>query len=88
LCWGYVRRNVFHHPFNYKRLLDLRKILVRAIGRKASTGGNGTIFGMGQISYAFQILGNYFVENELFMILHITGPKRSGADFIIFRGGF
>ena len=60
---------------------------MKAIGRKASTDGNGTIFGMGQISYAFQILGNYFVENELFMILHITGPKRSAADLIIFRGG-
>ena len=31
--------------------------------------------------------GNSFVENELFIILLITGPKRSATDLIIFRGG-
>jgi hypothetical protein len=77
--------SIIHSTTNDSWILE--KILVRAIGRKASTEGNGTIFGMGQISYAFQILGNYFVENELFMLLHITGPKRSAADLIIFRGG-
>ena len=74
--------SIIHSTTNDSWILE--KILVRAIGRKASTEGNGTIFGMGQISYAFQILGNYFVENELFMLLHITGPKRSAADLIIF----
>ena len=63
--------SIIHSTTNDSWILE--KILVRAIGRKASTEGNGTIFGMGQISYAFQILGNYFVENELFMLLHITG---------------
>ena len=77
--------SIIHSTTNDSWILE--KILVRAIGRKASTEGNGTIFGMGQISYAFQILGNYFVENELFMLLHITGPKRSVADLIILRGG-
>ena len=77
--------SIIHSTTNDSWILE--KILVRAIGRKASTDSNGTIFGMGQISYAFQILGNYFVENELFMILHITGPKKSAADLIIFRGG-
>ena len=66
--------SIIHSTTNDSWILE--KILVRAIGRKASTEGNGTIFGMGKISYAFQILGNYFVENELFMLLHITGPKR------------
>jgi hypothetical protein len=77
--------SIIHSTTNDSWILE--KILVRAVGHKASTDGNGTIFGMGQISYAFQIFGNYFVENELFMILHIIGPKRSAADLIIFRGG-
>ena len=37
---------------------------MRAIGRKASTDGTGTIFGMGHISNIFQRLGNSWFENE------------------------
>lgn len=57
------------------------------MGVKLLTYGNEIIFGMGQTSYAFEILGNSVVENELFMMLHIIGPKRSATDLIIFRGG-
>ena len=60
---------------------------MRAIGRKASTDGTGTIIGMGHISNIFQRLGNSLFQNEWFIMLHKTGPKRSAADFIIFRGG-
>ena len=37
---------------------------MRAIGRKASTDGTGTIFGMGHISNIFQRLENSWFENE------------------------
>ena len=43
----------------------LEKILAKAIGRKASSDGNGTIFVIGQKSYIFQRFGNSFVENFL-----------------------
>jgi hypothetical protein len=70
--------SIIHSTSNDSWILE--KILVRAIGRKASTEGNGTIFGMGKISYAFQILGNSFVENELFNydIAHYWSQKICG----------